>query len=274
MIRLGRYLDGFQRMAAKSPALVRLAVLIRNQCRCVIKYHLAESPDTLQTGEAWLGSATARIGAYFIDVGANVGDWSSNVLSEAGPDVRLTAYEPSRSALAKLRERFESEARVTVVGSALADVSGTATFFEEAEAGKGSSFVPGFTKIQGHDETVEVRTLDAELDRLGWPQVDFLKIDAEGYDFRVLSGAAQALERHAIKMLQFEYNRSWQLAGDTLHRAITFLERFGYAVFLLKRDGLYTLNYKLYEEYFEYSNFVAISPEMTPFMQQYFRGTI
>jgi FkbM family methyltransferase len=267
-------LDRLQRAVAASPALVRLAVLVRNQCRCVIKYHLSESPDTLCTGEAWLRTAVAPGGSYFVDVGANVGDWTAALLGQAGPNASVVAYEPSRSAFARLSDRFARESRVIAVASAVGDGIETATFFEECDAGKGSSFVPGFARIQGTNASVAMTTLDAEMARLGWPRIDLLKIDAEGFDCRVIAGAERLLAAHAIGIVQFEYNRSWQLAGDTLRRAFMLLERFGYATYLLKRDGLYTLDYALYEEYFEYSNYVALAPEIAPSMQRYLRGPI
>jgi hypothetical protein len=53
-----------------------------------------------------------------------------------------------------------------------------------------------------------------------------------------------------------------------------FLQRYGYEVYVLKRDGLYSLNYALYEEYFEYSNFAALSPQQAELKAKYYRGTI
>jgi hypothetical protein len=75
-------------------------------------------------------------------------------------------------------------------------------------------------------------------------------------------------------VIQFEYNRAWQLAGDTLRAAYTMLEASGYRIFVLKREGLYTLDYLRYEEYFEYTNFVAIAPEQIGRFGDRLRGVI
>ncbi|MHB8197483.1 MAG: FkbM family methyltransferase [Vulcanimicrobiaceae bacterium] len=257
-----------------SPFLVRIAVRIRNQCRCVIKYHLAESPDTLATGEAWLRTLIAREGRYFIDVGANIGDWTLALKQIAQPEAQFVAYEPSQSAFAVLRSRCTDDARVQIFDVALGDHSGTLSFLEENNAGKGSSLVPGLTRIEGENRMVTVTTLDAEIDRLRWPSVDFVKIDAEGYDFRILRGARESLDAKRIALVQFEYNRAWQLAGDTLFGAFSFLKERGYATYLLKREGLFTLNYALYEEYFEYSNYVAVSPQHFHVIEPFVCGTI
>lgn len=268
-------LDRAQRAAARSRALVSLAIAIRNQARCVIKYHLAESPDVEQTGEVWLRAAIAPYANSFIDVGANVGDWIAGVIALKGNDAfSALAFEPSQSAGARLRERFAGETRLRTIDAAAGDRITTMSFLEEPNAGKGSTLAPGLGRIGGTEHSVSVTTLDAVTSELGWPRADMVKIDAEGYDARVLRGARGLLERHSIGVVQFEYNRSWQMAAETLRGAYLFLEEYGYKVFLLKRDGLYTLDYARYEEFFEYANFVAFAPEWLPRVQSHIRGTI
>lgn len=272
---LRRVADRAQRLIARSSLLVRLAVLVRNQCRCIIKYHLAESPDVNDTGEVWLRRALAPECTAFVDVGANVGDWLGGIAAEkGGQPFRAVAYEPSSSAFQKLSERFGSDSLITLRNCAVGDQPAELEFFEEHEAGKGSSLVAGFVTTAGIKRTAPVVRLDDEIADLHWENVDFLKIDAEGYDMRVIVGAQRLFADRLVGVVQFEYNRAWQLAGDTLFSAMQFLQRCGYEVFVLKRDGLYSLNYALYEEYFEYSNFVALSPQFAHLKAQYFRGTI
>jgi FkbM family methyltransferase len=267
--------DRLQRLAAKSPLLVRLAVAVRNQCRCVIKYHLAESPDALETGERWLVERVASYGDRFIDVGANVGDWLGMVReSMRGRTFAALAFEPSRSSFEALEGRFRSEPRITLFNVALASEPGSLSFFEEPNAGRGSTLVADFMRTHGTTRTVDVTTLDAALRAAVWTRVDLLKIDAEGYDLQVLRGARDLLAAHGAGVVQFEYNRAWQLAGDTLRAAYMLFRANGYRVFVLKRDGLYTLNYLRYEEYFEYTNFVAIAPEQLAHFDDRMRGVI
>lgn len=255
--------------------MVRLAVLVRNQCRCVIKYHLAESPDVRATGEVWLRRELAPRCSVFVDVGANVGEWLDAVVECKGAHAyRALAIEPSSSAFAVLSERYAGNPRVETINCALGDAEGTVNFFEEERAGKGSSIVAGFSRAAGFERTVNLTTLDRLAEARGLTEIDLLKIDAEGYDLRVLRGASALLEGRRIGVAQFEYNRSWQLAGDTLFAAMTLLGKYGYEVFVLKREGLFTLNYQRYEEYFEYSNFVAVSPRFSETLKPYYRGEI
>ncbi len=94
-----------------------------------------------------------------------------------------------------------------------------------------------------------------------------LKIDAEGYDLRVLQGAKQLLRDQSIGVIQFEYNRPWAEAGSTLSAALKLLESCGYKVLLLKSTGLYNLDHSFYGECFYYANFVAVAPAKMPLLQ-------
>ncbi len=248
---------------------------VRNQCRCVIKYHLAESPDALESGERWLVERVASYGERFIDVGSNIGDWLGMVReSMQGRTFAALAFEPSRSAYEALEGRFRAEPRVTLFNVALGGAPGSLAFFEEPDAGRGSTLVPDFMRTPGTTRTVTVTTLDAAMREANWTHADFLKVDAEGYDLQVLRGARGTLAARAFGVVQFEYNRAWQLAGDTLRAAYALLEANGYRIFVLKRDGLYTLNYLRYEEYFEYTNFVALAPDVVTRFDDRIRGVI
>lgn len=271
----GELVDRLQRIAAKSPLAVRFAVALRNQCRCVIKYHLADSPDALESGERWLVLRVATFGERFVDVGANVGDWLGMAReARAGRPFAAIAFEPSRSAFAELQRRFGDDPQIALHDVALGAAPESRPFFEEEKAGKGSSLVADFVRTAGSRRTITISTLDAALRDAGWDRVDLVKIDAEGYDLHVMRGAHEAIAARTIAVLQFEYNRAWQLAGDTLRGAYYVLEDAGYRIFVLKREGLYTLDYLRYEEYFEYTNFVAIAPGRMAMFEDCLRGVI
>jgi hypothetical protein len=161
---------------------------------------------------------------------------------------------------------------VTIVEAAVSDSLGNAQFFEEPEAGKTSSLLAGFSAFGARGKPVRVTTLDAEADSHDFGYVDFLKVDAEGFDLHVLRGAANLLSSRRIGIVQFEYNAPWARAGSTLAAAYALLESSGYKVFLLKPTGLFELNYNLYGEYFSYSNFVAIAPEWLSSLRAHIRG--
>lgn len=264
----------FQRILSKSPLAVRLAILLRNQCRCVIKYYLNEGPDPTINGELWLARTLAPTSSTFIDVGANVGNWASLFMEPMSENSKGLLFEPSDYAIEKLKQRFEQVNGIEIIEAAVSDTSGNMFFYEEPIAGEKSSLVAGFSRADAVKKLVKVTTLDAEVEKYQLEHIDFLKIDTEGYDLYVLRGASNLLAQNKIGVIQFEYNSPWALTGSTLAAAFQLLESFGYKVFLLKNAGLFELNYKCYGEYFDYSNFVAVSPHSFKVLEPFIKGIL
>jgi hypothetical protein len=107
---------------------------------------------------------------------------------------------------------------------------------------------------------VQVVSLDEMFLDLDF-NVDFLKIDAEGYDLKVLKGAESLLRRRRIRFIQFEYIWYWLGVGSSLKEAIRFLEDVGFDLLLIRSTGLHPFDYGFWGDYFRYSNFLAYHRE-------------
>lgn len=263
-----------QKSLARSPSAVFIAVRIRNQCQWIIQWHLGQDDRRELNGEKRVLEVIAPACKTFMDVGANVGDWTDLFLRADGEPMQGVLIEPSRNAMARLQERFRGHSGISLVHAAASDETGEAVFSEEADAGETSSLVQSFSQSNANKVTVQLTTVDAEAAKAGLTEIDMLKIDTEGFDLHVLKGAKKMLSEGRIGILQFEYNTPWARAGSTLAAAISLLQGYGYQIFLLRSTGLHPLNYELYGEYFRYSNFVAALPRKLPVLAAMIRESI
>jgi hypothetical protein len=91
----------------------------------------------------------------------------------------------------------------------------------------------GTTKVQ-----VEVRRLDDVLEGMGWPRVDFIKLDIEGAELDFLRGASRMLRgdmRPAILAEVQDFRTApW---GYPARDIVRFLSDAGYSWFALADDG-------------------------------------
>jgi len=268
------WLGTLQRGIGESTVGAAVATRIRNQCDAIIANHLSDGPDFETNGEKWLAERIAEGASVFVDVGANVGSWAMSFLRGMRSPALGLLIEPGTSAIAALRNRFLRYPIVELVEAAASDQIGEAIFYEEPSAGQTSSLIGNFTQPGATARRIGVTTVDVELSVRKIDYVDMLKIDAEGYDFRVLCGTADALKNHGIGIIQFEYNRPWAEAGSTLASALKLLNRLGYTTYLLKSAGLYLFNYDKYGEYYAYSNFVSVAPHKLSEVRPYIRGTV
>jgi FkbM family methyltransferase len=226
-----------------------------------------------QNGEAAILQCLGPGLRHVIDVGANVGKWAEMALRNA-PETTCLMFEPSRLAVMELQKLYGASQRVIIRPVAVADSPGQMTFYEEAAHGETSSLVQRFAAATATSAIVEITTIDCEIERFDWDQVDYLKIDAEGYDFHVLRGARRSFEQKRIALGQFEYGYAWMLSGSTLMGALEWLKGLGYESFLLKRDRLYIPRPDFYGEYFGYSNYVFCHSGTKPLISRLIAGTV
>jgi FkbM family methyltransferase len=125
----------------------------------------------------------------FIDVGANVGNWTTRLLSFSESDVTGFLYGPSNCAMEKLQSLYGDDHRLVLCQIALGENSGMTTFYEEPDAGQTSSVVKGVSNDKAFSHQISLTTLDQEFEKHQLDFVDMVKIDAEGYDGYVLRGA-------------------------------------------------------------------------------------
>ena len=151
----------------------------------------------------------------FWDVGANVGLYGFTFIS-ANSDRNTVLFEPDPDNLAALRETVSIntlQARVEIRPCAVGAESGTASFKRDqitgatgalATAEDESVFVERHFNASPETLDVQVTTLNDEAEHR--PPPDIIKIDVEGYELDVLTGAKQMLTARRPIIL-FEISR-------------------------------------------------------------------
>ena len=271
-------LDRLRWRLARSPALVRLCRKLRNQCNMVVGYHLtlhATDIDLHKNGEGWLVGLVAPGATRFVDVGANVGEWT-RCFRDVAPEAEGLLFEPGREAHARLAADLVGQAGLTLERAAVTGPGRPAelTFSEEPAAGQTSTLVPGAASAAAVSVRVPATTLAEALHAHGWEGADVVKVDTEGHDLAVLEGAASLLAGQRLGVIQFEYNSQWQAARATLAAALNLLEGHGYTVCFLAPDGLWDLDWQRSGEFYTYANFVAIAPTWLPRLAAHRRGPL
>lgn len=138
-------------------------------------------------------------GMTAIDVGANLGVYSLPMARLVGPQGRVFAYEPGGEARALLEESRAANgfANLDVLDVALSEGA------REGHLGFADSSELRALGGAGGGEPVRITSLDLESAARGWPAVDFIKIDAEGEEERIVAGAKDFFGRYS-PLVMFE----------------------------------------------------------------------
>jgi FkbM family methyltransferase len=140
---------------------------------------------------------------HVIDVGANRGNWT-RLAVKFFPNAYYTLVEPQNELRRYSEDLFKRGHRIQWVNCGVADKEGTLAF-TVSHRDDASSFVPdqNTAKRGGNRQiNVAVKTLNeiVALSSAGLP--DMVKIDAEGFDLKVLSGASDLLGKTEIFLVE------------------------------------------------------------------------
>jgi FkbM family methyltransferase len=175
-------------------------VVTPDSLHLITPYVLYEQRDWFEDEIAFLRRVLMP-GQQVIDVGANYGVYTLSVAKAVGPTGAVWAFEPASITARYLEQSIAANnfTQIVLERSALSRDCGTAqlTINDNSELnalvrGEGSGSA---------SETVRLVTLDDCLQRYGWKQIDFLKIDAEGEEANIIEGGRRFLAEQSPLIL-------------------------------------------------------------------------
>ena len=139
-----------------------------------------------------------RPGDVFVDIGANVGLYSSILsrFANAYPESRFVAIEPNPETVQRLRESVRN-APVTILNVAISD--------NESELAFQRGITSGVFKVAEPGQPIEAVVPCQKLDSLPIPDGNLiLKIDVEEHELQVLNGAEELLKSGRVKVVYLD----------------------------------------------------------------------
>ncbi len=151
---------------------------------------MLEHEDIIRT---YMDFACLEPGAQVLDLGAYAGDSTAFFSLAVGPTGRVLAVEADPMNLAALRRNVAELglSNVVIEGSALLDLDGAVTFQAEGSIGSG---IAETSDTHGFELEVPALTLPTLIARHAVDRVDFIKMDIEGAEVRVLEANRDLLQ--------------------------------------------------------------------------------
>jgi FkbM family methyltransferase len=182
--------------------------------------------------------------AIVFDVGAHAGQYTK-LFARTAPRGRVYAFEPGSHARAILRAVVWLHRLRNVAISPLALGSAAGVAILTLPVKRRGSVAFGLAHLgpaqerwaEVREELVGLTTIDAAVAVLRLDRLDFIKIDVEGWELRLLLGAETTLRRFRPRLLVELSGGHLGRAGDRLADAFALLERLGYRTFEAAPDG-------------------------------------
>lgn len=145
------------------------------------------------------------------DVGANEGEYTQYLL-DFFPKAAIYSFEPNPNTFNKL-SKFKNESRVKLFNIGFNDKKCKAEIFtydSDHSSCHASVYQDVLSTIHKSENIthipIRLEDLDSFCKENNVKKIDFLKIDTEGNEYRVLEGAKKLIKNDNIKAIQFEFN--------------------------------------------------------------------
>jgi len=156
------------------------------------------------------------LGGIALDIGANVGWHTLLMASLVGASGRVLAVEPNPALRQRLHDHLHLNrfGQVEVMPCAAADTEEMMEFYAPAANDRDSGNGHVVEHPRGHVGTIRVdsRRLDTIITAAKCERLDLIKIDVEGFEWRVLRGGEETIARFHPHIV-FEYNAEYAPRG-------------------------------------------------------------
>jgi len=221
--------------------------------------------DPFRNGEYKFLRTYLKSNMIVFDVGANIGEYAQYILS-INPNVRIFCFEPVFNTYAHLKINLSKEinsGKLVVNNFGLSDTKSESDIFIYDDLSGNNSLY--FNEIYGvsdktlRKEKILLKTLNEYTDLNNINKIEYLKIDVEGHESKVLFGATNLISKKSISCIQFEYNSNWKVSGAKLGEVFEFLLPFGYKFYRLTIWGKIPVKrFKVGLENYKHSNYIAL----------------
>jgi FkbM family methyltransferase len=140
---------------------------------------------------------------HIIDVGANHGNWTRKAI-EYFPNANYTLVEPQNELKRYVHDLIDRGFKIQWINAGAGDIPGRLPF-TISHRDDSSTFIPANELSSAnnvHQVSTEVKTLNEIVSTGELPVPDMVKIDAEGFDLKVLSGASDLFGKTDVFLLE------------------------------------------------------------------------
>ncbi len=199
------------------------------------------------------------------NIGAHVGLRMIQAQKRVGEQGTVVAFEPTKRTFGLLEKNRGSRANVVAYNLAVGATAGVATLrdygvkFGAINTLSEQSRYVGVPWRRSEPKSVSYEVEMVSIDEMvasGVKAPDWLVIDAEGFEEKILTGAVRTLEKYK-PIVVFEVG---DLGGTDSLRLILHLKMQGYVIFEVNKFG-YLVPHDIQESYPKNGNLVAVHPQ-------------
>ena len=175
-----------------------------------------------------------REGMTVLDIGANIGALTLQMAKKVSPAGKIFSFEPS-----PLNYQYASKNislnhfnNIKIINQGLGNEKSTAFLYNVNPKNRGMlRLLQNEEQNNSYEkESVEIDTLDSSIKKFSIPKPDFIKIDVEGFEYKVLQGACKTLNEYHPKLFIELDDNNLREQNNSAKELIELLQQLNYKI--------------------------------------------
>lgn len=183
-----------------------------------------------------------KVGMIAIDIGSNIGLHSLFISKRIQPSGLVYSFEPFAKSYKRLKEIIQNNSiqNIKIFNMALGIDKSKGEPIEVINDSSKSFILPSVSSNNiKNSNFIEIVSLDSFVANYSITNIDFLKIDVEGMEFKVLLGGNITLREIIPKLILMEINSdALKRNGNNVLEILSYLNNLSYLIFELNIEKL------------------------------------
>lgn len=183
------------------------------------------------------------------DVGCNKGFYTEYLLNTIGKNHNLYLFDPSERFYNIVSEKFKTFDNIHIKNVGISDLNEQDINFYELISDndnvEGMSSLNNRNVFSRYDYSVnKINTinLDTFITEQNIDNIDFIKIDTEGQELKILNGLKDSFDKKIINLMQIEYGDCAIENGYDLNDILSFINQYHYKLYIYNNLNLTEVN--------------------------------
>ena len=237
----------FWKLSNRLPILIRKKTVLQSIDGIKYELDLTEVIDrTLFYVGEWEKYTSACLKKYIkpdmtvFEIGSNIGAHTFQIakLLMNGKG-RLYSFEPTTFAFKKLERNWSLNRfnNIVLENIGLADENGVLELKSSQLCFKSSWNIKDRKLCRKHGDKIELMKLDDYVEQKNIKQIDFIKMDTDGYELKILNGGKNSISKFRPIML-LEVSECLNRVGHSVKELIELLKSLNYQAFSVEDESL------------------------------------
>ena len=197
--------------------------------------------------ELKLISSIVKPGFNILDIGANIGFYTKVFSELTGPKGSVHGFEPDTTNFKYLQGNLQKNKNVTLINKAVSDKTEPLKIYLSKMLNVDHRTYP--VDDYSHIMEIDATTIDDYLSLNKIKQIDFIKMDIQGFEMSALKGMVSMLRNNPLlKIITELWPYGLSKAGSSALEIYNFVNSQGFGIFMITANQLQPLTKEMISE--------------------------